>query len=75
LKPADFGAAVIDIRSKMHMVAVNRADVPVRSFGKFTRDPHDLAGWFKARGVTSVAMQPAGVYWIRVYAILEKRGL
>ena len=38
-------AAATDIGSKMHMAAVNPActDVPVRSFGTFTRDLHELA--------------------------------
>src|SRR6202171_6298554 len=76
LKPVNVGAAAIDIGSKMHMAAVNPAstDVPVRSFGTFTQDLHDLADWFKACGVTSVAMESTGVYWIPVYEILEQRG-
>ena len=38
-------AAAIDIGSKMHMAAVDPAcsDNPVRSFGTFTRDLHQLA--------------------------------
>src|SRR3984893_13391853 len=76
LKPINVGAAAIDIGSKMHMAAVNPActDVPVRSFGTFTQHLHDLADWFKACGVTSVAMESTGVYWIPVYEILEQRG-
>ena len=76
LKPVNFGAAAIDIGSKMHMAAVNPActDVAVRSFGTFTSDLHDLADWFKACSVTSVAMESTGVYWIPVYEILEQRG-
>src|ERR1700749_3654606 len=76
LKPVNFGAAAIDIGSKMHMAAVNPAstDIPVRTFGTFTQDLHDLANWFKACGVTSVAMESTGVYWIPVYEILEQRG-
>jgi transposase len=76
LKPVNVGAAAIDIGSKMHMAAVNPAssDVPVRSFRTFTQDLHDLADWFKACGVTSVAMESTGVYWIPVYEILEQRG-
>jgi Transposase len=76
LKPVNVGAAAIDIGSKMHMAAVNPActDVPVRSFGTFTQDLHDLADWFKACGVTSVAMESTGVYWIPVYEILEQHG-
>ena len=60
----------------MHMAAVNPActDVPVRAFGTFTQDLHDLADWFKACGVTSVAMESTGVYWIPAYEILEQRG-
>ena len=76
LKPVNVGAAAIDIGSTMHMAAVNPActDVPVRSFGTFTRDLHELADWFKTCGVTSVAMESTGVYWIPVYEILEQRG-
>lgn len=43
-------------------------------FGTFTSDLHDLANWFKACGVTSVAMESTGVYWIPIYEILEQRG-
>src|ERR1700726_5268325 len=76
LKPVNVGGPAIDIGSKMHMAAVNPAstDMPVRSFGTFTQDLPDLADWFKACGVTSVAMESTGVYWIPVYEILEQRG-
>ena len=76
LKPVNVGAAAIDIGSKMHMAAVNPAstDMPVRSFGTFTQDLHDLVDWFGASGVTSVAMESTGIYWIPVYEILEQRG-
>src|SRR5277367_5579761 len=42
--------------------------------GTFTQDLHDLADWFKACGVASVAMESTGVYWIPAYEILEQRG-
>jgi transposase len=76
LKPVNVGAAAIDIGSKMHMAAVNpvRTDVSVRTFGTFTQDLHSLADWFKTCGVTSVAMESTGVYWIPVYEVLEQRG-
>src|SRR3954471_8705490 len=50
LNPVNVGAAAIDIGSKMHVAAVNPActDMPVRAFGTFTQDLHDLADWFKA---------------------------
>jgi len=70
------GAAAIDIGSTMHMAAVNpRADDnPVRAFGTFTGDLHELARWFKACRVTSVAMESTGVYWIPAFEILEQHG-
>ena len=45
LKPVNVEAAAIDIGSKMHMAAVDPtcADMPVRAFGTFTQDLHDLA--------------------------------
>ena len=69
-------AAAIDIGSTMHMAAVNpEADaMPVRAFGTFTQDLHDLADWLRSRGVTSVAMESTGVYWIPAFEILEAHG-
>jgi transposase len=57
------GAGAIDIGSTMHMAAINpsAADKPVREFGTFTGDLHEMARWFKASGVTSVAMESTGV--------------
>ena len=76
LNPVNVGAAAIDIGSKMHMAAVDPTctDAPVRAFGTFTQDLHDLADWFKACDVTSVAMESTGVYWIPAYELLEQHG-
>jgi transposase len=76
LKMVNPRAAAIDIGSIMHMAAVNPAacDTPVRAFGTFTQDLHDLADWFKACGVTSVAMESTGVYWIPAFEVLEGHG-
>lgn len=67
-------AAAVDIGSREHMAAVNPdvTDAPVRAFGTFTHDLHDLADWFKSHGVTSVAMESTGVYWIPAYETLEQ---
>lgn len=69
-------AAAIDIGSTMHMAAVNpdACDTPVRAFGTFTQDLHNLADWFKSCGVTSVAMESTGVYWIPAFEIPERHG-
>ena len=76
LKMVNPRAAAIDIGSIMHMAAVNpdACDTPVRAFGTFTQDLHDLADWFKACGVTSVAMESTGVYWIPAFEVLEGHG-
>lgn len=76
LKMVNSAAAAIDIGSTMHMAAVNpdACDMPVRAFGTFTQDLHDLADWFDACGVTSVAMESTGVYWIPAFEVLEARG-
>ena len=74
LKPINVTAAAIDIGSKMHMAAVDpiSSENPVRAFGTFTQDLHELADWFQSCGVTSVAME--STYWIPAYEILEQRG-
>lgn len=61
----------------MHMTAVNpdACDMPVRAFGTFTQDLHNLADWFETCGVTTVAMESTGVYWIPAFEVLEARGL
>jgi hypothetical protein len=58
------------------MAAVNpdSDDMPARAFGTFTQDLHDLADWFQSCGVTSVAMESTGVYWIPTFEILEQHG-
>jgi len=69
-------AAGIDCGAAEHFVAVppDRDLTPVRSFPTFTSDLYRLADWLVACGVTSVAMEATGVYWIPVYEILETRG-
>jgi transposase len=69
-------AAGIDIGSTFHVVAVSgdRDDLPVRTFRTFSNDLHQLADWLRAVGITTVAMESTGVYWIPVFEILEARG-
>jgi len=70
-------AAGIDIGSRSHFVAVPEgADPePVREFKTFTADLHCLADWLVSRGITTVAMESTGSYWIPVFEILESRNL
>lgn len=70
-------AAGIDVGSDRHYVAVppGSDEHPVREFGVFTRDLYAIAQWLEACGVTSVAMESTGVYWVPLYEVLEERGL
>ena len=70
-------AAGVDCGSEAHYVAVpaDRDAAPVRSFKAFTTELHRLADWLTACGVTTVAMESTGVYWIPLYEILEARGV
>ena len=70
-------AAGIDVGNSAHYVAVrpDRDSDSVRRFECFTADLHRLADWLHQCGVTTVAMQSTGVYWIPLYEILDARGL
>ncbi len=69
-------AAGIDCGAAEHVVAVppDRDATPVRTFSTFTEDLYRLADWLQACGITSVALESTGVYWIPVFEILEARG-
>lgn len=69
-------AAGIDIGSKSHFVAVpeGAAEQPVQEFSSFTDDLERMADWLAACGVTTVAMESTGIYWIPVFEILDSRG-
>ena len=47
---------------------------PVRCFGTFTPDLVALTDWLGACGVTTVAMESTGVFWIPIYELLQARG-
>jgi transposase len=71
----------------VHFVAVPVEDVPagfsnpdaklpagVRKFGTNTGDLEAIAAWLKDCGVTTVAMESTGVYWIPLYELLASQG-
>lgn len=76
LRSMNHHAAGIDIGSRSHFVAVPEGTdkQPVREFCTFTGDLERLAEWLAACGVTTVAMESTGVYWIPVFEILESHG-
>ena len=69
-------AAGIDVGARFHVVAVapDRDPEPVRTFQTFTQELHRLADWLETVGISTVAMESTGVYWIPVFEILEERG-
>jgi transposase len=69
-------AAGIDIGATEIFVAVpaDRTADNVRSFPTFTQDLYALAEWLKQCGITTVAMESTGVYWMPLFQILEERG-
>lgn len=70
-------AAGLDIGSREIFACVprDRDPQPVRSFATFTADLHQLANWLVSCGITSVAMESTGIYWIPVFEILEACGI
>lgn len=70
-------AAGIDIGAREIFVAVaeDRDVHPVRRYDTFTGDLREMAQWLKSCGITTVAMESTGVYWIPVYDMLEEHGI
>jgi transposase len=80
-------AAGIDVGASEHWVCVPPGTVPslaavppaplppnVRRFGTFTPDLYAIVAWLRACGVTTVAMESTGVYWIPLFDLLESEG-
>jgi transposase len=72
----NINAAGIDIGSKSHFVAIpeGRDDQTVREFPTFTNSLMEAIHWLKKTGITTVAMEATGVYWIPIYDMLEEHG-
>lgn len=69
-------AAGIDVGATAHVVAVppERDERPVRTFRTFSADLHRLAQWLGEVGITTIAMESTGVYWVPVFEILQAHG-
>jgi transposase len=76
LAAVNLHAAGIDVGAEAHYVAVPPSDdpQPVRRFGAYTVDLEALADWLAACGITTVALESTGVYWIPLFELLERRG-
>lgn len=69
-------AAGIDVGARSIYVAVGaeREAEPVRCFATFTEDLRAMAAWLKQCGISTIAMESTGVYWVPVYEVLEDAG-
>jgi hypothetical protein len=70
-------AAGIDIGLRFHGVAVSPAltPEPVRTSQRFTDDPQRMADWLVDLGITTVARESTGIYWIPAGEMREARGV
>jgi len=70
-------AAGIDVGAREVYVAVPPGSdpEPVRCFQTFTEDLLAVRDWLQHCGVTTVALESTGVYWIALFQILERAGL
>ena len=70
-------AAGIDIGAREIYIAVpaDRDNDPVRTCGTFTSDLGQMAEWLVSCGITTVAMESTGVYWIPVYDAVDRHGI
>jgi hypothetical protein len=70
-------AAGIDVGDTMHDVAISdgASGFEVREYPSFTKDIENLVSWLKSEGITTVAMESTGVYWLNLYLMLEEAGI
>src|SRR5262249_47959780 len=70
-------AAGIDVHSDNHVVCVpaDRATPNVRTFAANSCDLLAIAAWLKECGITTVAIQSTGIYWMALFEVLESHGL
>lgn len=70
-------AAGIDIGSRFHVVAVppDLDDEPTRTFSSFTGELKALVQWLIGLGITTIAMESTGIYWVPLHELLSNAGL
>jgi transposase len=70
-------AAGIDVGDTKHDVAISNGSTghEVREYATFTEDTINLVDWLVSEGITTVAMESTGVYWLNLYLMLEEAGI
>jgi transposase len=66
-------ACGIDIGSKSFYVDAGQETI--RVFPTFTADCNAIRDYLLSLGITTVAMESTGVYWVILYAVLEEAGI
>ena len=70
-------AAGIDIAAETHWVCVGATrdgSDTVREFPAYTDGLTAIVAWLRDCGVTTVAMESTGIYWVPLYELLEAEG-
>jgi len=69
-------AAGIDVSDSEMMVAypADSGQLEIRPFGTFTEDLEALAACLQENGVTTVAIESTGVYWVPLFLLLQEKG-
>lgn len=71
-------AAGIDVGSEQHWVcapALTGDERDIEVFAATTPGVEQMIAWLQARGVTTVALESTGVYWIVPHEMLERAGV
>lgn len=70
-------AAGLDIGDTFHEVAIINQDgkSEVRRFNAFTEDLYTIVSWLVEQGITTVAIESTGIYWLNLYLLLEEAGI
>ena len=70
-------AGAVDIGDTEHHVAISdgKGNQLVWTFDCFTEDLHAIVELMKEHGITTVAMEATGVYYVSLYLLLEESGI
>lgn len=70
-------ACGIDIGDAKHDIAISngKGQIVTREYASFTEDLYALIDWLKSEGITTVAMESTGIYWLCLYILLEEAGI
>jgi transposase len=70
-------AAGVDIGDTRHDIAINdgQGGHIVRTFDTFTGDIEEAVNWLTEEGITTVAMESTGVYYLTFYLMCEEAGI